>query len=82
MQSYEDKEDVIWRSKGKKEIVICSSVAEYLTFVASTGGSDESFEMRYGKPYWSKQRPRSSSDQQAAERTSTKTESKFSSKYG
>jgi hypothetical protein len=31
----------------KGEIAIRSSAAEYLTFVASTGGSDESFEMRY-----------------------------------
>ncbi len=33
--------------KKKKEIVIRSSAAEYLTFVASTGESDASFEMRY-----------------------------------
>lgn len=32
---------------GKKEISIRSSAAEYLTFVASTGDSVESFEMRY-----------------------------------
>ena len=31
----------------KKELVIRSSAAEYLTFVASTGESDASFEMRY-----------------------------------
>ena len=31
----------------KKEIAIRSSAAEYLTFVASTGGSNVSFEMRY-----------------------------------
>ncbi|NMA93664.1 MAG: virulence RhuM family protein [Clostridiales bacterium] len=31
----------------KQELVLRSSAAEYLTFVASTGGSDESFEMRY-----------------------------------
>ena len=34
--------------KKQKEIsVIRSSAAEYLTFVASTGDSDESIEMRY-----------------------------------
>ncbi len=31
----------------KKELTIRSSAAEYLTFVASTGESDASFEMRY-----------------------------------
>ena len=31
----------------KNEITIRSSAAEYLTFVASTGDSDESIEMRY-----------------------------------
>lgn len=31
----------------KKELIIRSSAAEYLTFVASTGESDASFEMRY-----------------------------------
>ena len=31
----------------KKELPIHSSAAEYLTFVASTGESDASFEMRY-----------------------------------
>ena len=31
----------------KKELAIRSSAAEYLTFVASTGASDTSFEMRY-----------------------------------
>ena len=31
----------------KDEIIIRSSAAEYLTFVASTGGNEESFEMRY-----------------------------------
>ncbi len=37
----------------KKEIVIRSSAAEYLTFVASTGGSNVSFEMRYeGENIW------------------------------
>lgn len=33
--------------KKKKEITIRSSAAEYLTFVASTGDSQDSFEMRY-----------------------------------
>ena len=33
--------------KKKKELAIRSSAAEYLTFVASTGESDASFEMRY-----------------------------------
>ncbi|WP_300692910.1 virulence RhuM family protein [uncultured Oscillibacter sp.] len=33
--------------KQKKEISIRSSAAEYLTFVASTGGNAESIEMRY-----------------------------------
>ena len=33
--------------KKKKELSIRSSAAEYLTFVASTGESDASFEMRY-----------------------------------
>jgi hypothetical protein len=33
--------------KKEGEIVVRSSAAEYLTFVASTGESDESFEMRY-----------------------------------
>ena len=37
----------------KKEIVIRSSAAEYLAFVASTGGSNVSFEMRYeGENIW------------------------------
>lgn len=31
----------------RKELALRSSAAEYLTFVASTGDSDESFEMRY-----------------------------------
>ena len=31
----------------KKEITIRSSAAEYLTFVASTGDSQDSVEMRY-----------------------------------
>jgi len=34
-------------SKDKNQITIRSSAAEYLTFVASTGDSDESVEMRY-----------------------------------
>jgi hypothetical protein len=33
--------------KSKVEMAIRSSAAEYLTFVASTGESDASFEMRY-----------------------------------
>ncbi|MDR3238398.1 MAG: virulence RhuM family protein, partial [Spirochaetia bacterium] len=33
--------------KKKKEITIRSSAAEYLTFVAATGDSEESVEMRY-----------------------------------
>lgn len=33
--------------KSKEEMAIRSSAAEYLTFVASTGESDASFEMRY-----------------------------------
>ena len=33
--------------KKKKELAIRSSAAEYLTFVASTGDSDASYEMRY-----------------------------------
>jgi hypothetical protein len=33
--------------KNKKEITIRSSAAEYLTFVAATGDSKQSFEMRY-----------------------------------
>ena len=33
--------------KKKNEITIRSSAAEYLTFVASTGESDTSYEMRY-----------------------------------
>lgn len=31
----------------KNEITIRSSAAEYLTFIASTGDSQDSFEMRY-----------------------------------
>ena len=39
--------------KKKKELAIRSSAAEYLTFVASTGESDASFEMRYeGENIW------------------------------
>lgn len=34
-------------SDKKKELTVCSSAAECLTFVASTGNSDASFEMRY-----------------------------------
>ena len=34
-------------SDKKKELIVRSSAAEYLTFVASTGNSDASFEMRY-----------------------------------
>ena len=33
--------------KKKKELAIRSSAAEYLTFVASTGESNASYEMRY-----------------------------------
>lgn len=33
--------------KKKSEITIHSSAAEYLTYVASTGSTPESFEMRY-----------------------------------
>ena len=33
--------------KKKKDLTIRSSAAEYLTFVASAGGNDASFEMRY-----------------------------------
>ena len=32
----------------KKELTLHNSAAEYLTFVAATGESDVSFEMRYG----------------------------------
>lgn len=35
------------KNSKKKELALRSSAAEYLTFVASTGDSDESFEMRY-----------------------------------
>ncbi|KIR01868.1 putative DNA-binding protein in cluster with Type I restriction-modification system [Lachnospiraceae bacterium TWA4] len=34
-------------TKKNNKITIRSSAAEYLTFVASTGNSEESFEMRY-----------------------------------
>ena len=34
-------------NKKKNEISISSSAAEYLTFIASNGESDESVEMRY-----------------------------------
>ena len=33
--------------KSEKELALRSSAAEYLTFVAATGESDVSFEMRY-----------------------------------
>ncbi len=33
--------------KKKKELPVPSSAAEYLTYIASTGDSPESFEMRY-----------------------------------
>ena len=35
------------KANKKKELAIRSSAAEYLTFVAATGESDASFEMRY-----------------------------------
>ena len=35
-------------ANNKKEITINSSVAEYLTYMASTGSSSDGFEMRYG----------------------------------
>ena len=35
------------KNSKKKELALRSSATEYLTFVASTGDSDESFEMRY-----------------------------------
>jgi hypothetical protein len=35
------------KGKKKAEITIHSSAAEYLTFVAASGGSEQSFEMRY-----------------------------------
>ena len=31
----------------KKDLPVVSSAAEYLTYIASTGDSPESFEMRY-----------------------------------
>ena len=34
-------------ARNKNEITIRSSAAEYLTFVAATGDSQDSFEMRY-----------------------------------
>jgi len=44
-------------SKDKNQITIRSSAAEYLTFVASTGDSDESVEMRYeDENIWLKQK--------------------------
>ncbi len=33
--------------KEKKEVAIRSSTAEYLTYIASNGSQEESFEMRY-----------------------------------
>ena len=36
-----------WIRIPEKELALRGSAAEYLTFAASTGGSDESFEMRY-----------------------------------
>jgi len=33
--------------KKKNDIAICSSTAEYLTFIAATGDNSQSFEMRY-----------------------------------
>ncbi|GHV42003.1 hypothetical protein FACS1894187_24030 [Synergistales bacterium] len=39
--------------KNKNEITIHSSAAEYLTFIAATGDSEQSFEMRYeGENIW------------------------------
>ena len=35
------------KDQQKKDVAIRSSAAEYLTFVASTGESDASYEMRY-----------------------------------
>lgn len=35
------------KNSKKKGLALCGSAAEYLTFMASTGGGDESFEMRY-----------------------------------
>lgn len=42
---YVSKENTM--AKKKNQVSIRSSAAEYLTFVASTGDSDESVEMRY-----------------------------------
>jgi len=39
--------DKMDKTQKKKELALRSSAAEYLTFVASTGDSDESFEVRY-----------------------------------
>lgn len=33
--------------KKKDEVTICSSAAEYLTYVATVGDQQDSFEMRY-----------------------------------
>lgn len=39
--------------KQKKEVTIRSSAAEYLTYIAATGDSPESYEMRYeGENIW------------------------------
>ncbi|GHU47767.1 toxin Fic [Spirochaetia bacterium] len=39
--------------KKKKDVTIRSSAAEYLTFIAATGDSEQSFEMRYeGENIW------------------------------
>jgi hypothetical protein len=39
--------------KKKTDITIRSSTAEYLTFVAATGDSEQSFEMHYeGENIW------------------------------
>ena len=42
-----DEGGILVAKKKKTDITIRSSAAEYLTFVASTGDSDESVEMRY-----------------------------------
>lgn len=44
---YGDCDGGMVMNKDKNQITIRSSAAEYLTFVASTGNSDESVEMRY-----------------------------------
>jgi hypothetical protein len=35
------------KSKKSAEVIIRSSAAEYLTYIAATGDSEQSFEMRY-----------------------------------